>query len=120
MHNFDMKMYEINIKIDNPAVDVAVYDMINAIDFCRLSDIKLLKVIYGYGSHGKGGEIKKECLNTLRRLVRNKIIYDYIPCEKFSQSHKYYDNIVKYYPPVAIDNELQNNFGVVLIIVSKL
>lgn len=115
-----MKMYEINIKKDNPAVDVAIYDMINAIEFCRLSEIKLLKVIYGYGSHGKGGDIKKECLHTLKNLVKKNLIYDFIPGEKFSQAHKIYNKIIDYYPLILLDNELEHNFGVVLIIVSKL
>lgn len=120
MHNFYMEIRQINIKEDNPPTDVAIYEMCNAIDLCVLENIKILKVIHGYGSHGKGGDIKKECIHTLKHLVRANKIYDYIPGEKFSPLNKYYKQIVEQYPPFLLDGEVSNNFGVTIVIITRL
>ena len=40
------------------------------IELCKLEGTPLLKIITGYGSHGKGGLIKNACENKLKQLKK--------------------------------------------------
>ncbi|MBQ7307612.1 MAG: hypothetical protein IJW82_03695, partial [Clostridia bacterium] len=53
------KIKTINIKQDSPPADIAVFNLSKEIIYAKKTGIEVLKVIHGYGSHGKGGEIKK-------------------------------------------------------------
>ena len=46
--------------------------------------MKCVKIVHGYGSHGKGGKIRVEVRAYLERMKRQGRITDYIPGERFS------------------------------------
>ena len=66
---------EINIKGDGQTVSLALAQFEIEADICRQAGFPMLKVLHGYGSHGVGGEIK-----------RQGKIAGFIPCEKWLAS----------------------------------
>lgn len=77
-------MEVINIKEDNTQTDVAVSYALIEIDTRKKFGNKIFKVIHGYGSHGVGGDIKKDLHQKLKKLKKEKYIRDYIKGETFT------------------------------------
>ena len=75
---------EVNLKYDMPAADLAVRRTTYAIQNGRALGASALKLIHGYGSHGKGGRIRTEVRAYLERQKRCGQIRDFIPGERFS------------------------------------
>lgn len=75
---------EVNIKYDMPTADQAVKRTTYEIENARRTGISCVKIVHGYGSHGKGGKIRVEVRAYLERMKRQKRITDYIPGERFS------------------------------------
>lgn len=111
-----MKTKTINIKDGFPPSDVAVANMEIEIEALSFSDIKVLKVIHGYGSHGVGGDIKKLAHQRLSDLKKHNKILDFIPCEKFGEMQKHSDFIFNNFPELILDDDLKNyNSGITLV-----
>ena len=111
-----MKIETINIKDGFPPSDVAVANMEIFIDICKKTDTKVIKVIHGYGSHGVGGEIKKQAHLRLQELKKFKKIENYIPGERFGENEKHGEFILQNFPELIIDEDLKNyNSGITLI-----
>lgn len=49
----------------------------------KVSRVKVLKLIHGYGSTGRGGKIRIGIRNELATMQRRGLIKDYIPGEEF-------------------------------------
>ena len=63
---------EINLEFNKPTIDEALKNLKNAISRSNKGDCLLL--IHGYGSTGKGGDIKVSTLDFLYKLLKeNKI-----------------------------------------------
>lgn len=75
---------EVNIKYDMPTADQAVKRTTFEIENARRLGVKCVKIVHGYGSHGKGGRIRVEVRAYLERMKRQGRITDYIPGERFS------------------------------------
>ena len=75
---------EVNIKYDMPTADQAVKRTTYEIENARRTGIRCVKIVHGYGSHGKGGKIRVEVRAYLERMKRQKRIADYILGERFS------------------------------------
>ena len=111
-------MYTINIKQDSPPADVAVAQMLQEIELCKLTGHKAIKIVHGYGSHGVGGLIKQEAVKALRTLRSKKQILDFIPGEKFSTNIKYYKKLSQEYPEIILDHDLYPpNFGLTIVLI---
>lgn len=82
-----MRVLYIDVKSDNQTCLMAGAQLEIEIDACKLGGFTTLKVIHGYGSHGVGGAIKKEVHARLNRMKKDKIIRDYIPCEKWTPTN---------------------------------
>ena len=110
-------MKTINIKLDNPPVDVAVANMITELELCKLENIDIVKIIHGYGSHGVGGLIKLEAIKALKNMRNKKQILDFIPGEQFSTNNKYYKKLIELYPELILNyNTFQPNSGITIVI----
>ncbi len=112
-----MKDYiEINIKNENQTTSLALAEFLLELDRCKFSEIKLIKVITGYGSHGKGGEIKKELLSLLLKLKREKQILDFMPCNKLTKEKLH--NLCVDFPALITDTEISSyNSGITLVLI---
>lgn len=65
--NMDYKI--INLKLNYPSVDEAIANLDIELNVCKLMNVKVIKIIHGYGSHGTGGAI---CL-AVRKFLKNQI-----------------------------------------------
>lgn len=110
-------IYTINIKQGFPPADVAVAEALKEIDVQKLLGAKVIKIIHGHGSHGKGGLIKHELHKALGEYKHKKIIKDFVKGENFTPSSKYYNYIISACPEIIVDNDLRNpNFGITIIL----
>ena len=115
-----MKIETINIKKDYPPADVAVAQMEIEIERLEKSDTLALKVIHGYGSHGVGGEIKKQVHARLHQLKKQQKILDYIPAEQFGFLARQDKYILNNLPELIYDLDLGNyNNGITIVLLKK-
>lgn len=105
---------EINIKSEGQTVSLALSEFLVELDRAKFAGIKVIKVVHGYGSHGKGGEIKANFHRLLTDLKNRRKIRDFIKGEKISKnlmSGFFYD-----YPFLALDADIKNyNSGITLV-----
>ena len=112
-----MRITTIDIERGMLACDEALSKVQNEIEVLAINNqVKVLKVIHGYGSKGTGGKIKREIVLLLQTLVRQNKIKDFAPNERFTQQNEKYSKYFKLYPELLIDSDLQNlNPGITLI-----
>lgn len=109
---------EINIKSLNQTVSLALAEFLVELDRAKFSGVKVIKVITGYGSHGKGGEIKRELQNLLYKLKKENKITNYYKGETLKQED--IQNLGKISPKLILDNELSGyNSGVTIVTLSN-
>ena len=77
-YHINMRVLYIDVKSDMQTCLMAVAQLENEIDACKLGGFNVLKVIHGYGSHGVGGAIKKDIHSRLKQLKSHKKIKDYM------------------------------------------
>ena len=61
----------VNIERGRPLVATALKMMDNELARARADNVRVLTLIHGYRSSGKGGKIRTECRKVLDHLVRN-------------------------------------------------
>ena len=109
-----MQISQINIKSENQTISLAISEFLVELDRCKFNNIKLLKVITGYGSHGKGGDIKRELLKVCNKLQNDGKIKNFTPCEKLTK--EYLHGLCLSFPQLILDNEISGyNSGVILV-----
>lgn len=75
---------EIFLKEGNPTADEAFKRLRSELVRMRHRGIKIVRVIHGYGSSGRGGEIKRQMAFELELLVNDGRIESFISGEKFN------------------------------------
>ena len=75
---------EINIKRDWPTVEVAQERLRDEIAKAKRKGVKLLKLIHGYGSTGKGGVLREELRDQLAALQKSGTVKQVVYGESFS------------------------------------
>lgn len=114
-YNTSMKYKTINLKENNPTVELALALLEIEIETSRREGICCLKIIHGYGSHGVGGEIKKALKVWLIRAKHKGFIKDFVKGEQWLASETA-DKIKKLCPEVLGDPELYySNSGITII-----
>lgn len=109
-------LIEINIKSLNQTVSLALGEFLVELDRAKFAGVKVIKVITGYGSHGKGGEIKRGLEKLLNKLKREHKITDYFKGETISREDL--SNLNKLCPELILDTEITGyNSGVILVVV---
>ena len=68
----------INLKEFNQSEFQAIKELEIFIELCKKANVKAIKAIHGYGSHGKGGVISKAVLNYAKHLEKTKQIKFFI------------------------------------------
>lgn len=72
----------VNLEVNRPTVDIAIKKMKSAIATSKKNDCILF--IHGYGSTGKGGDIKIEAVKVLKTLLKIGSVSIIVPGEDFS------------------------------------
>ena len=110
-------MRTINIKEDNPNSDYAMYLLDQEIKYSKAVGNRVIVVIHGYGSHGKGGVIKQKLKEYLPNLKKNKIIEDYVLGENWGELNEVKQKICKISPDVILHENLSGiNSGVSVVL----
>ena len=110
-------IYTINIKEGFPPADVAVAEALHEIDVQKLVDTKVIKIIHGHGSHGKGWLIKQKLHKALNEYKINHKIKDYLKGENFTTSNRLYGYVLAESPDIIVDNDLRvANFGITIVL----
>lgn len=113
-----MRVLYIDVKSDMQTCLMAVAQLENEIDACKLGGFNALKVIHGYGSHGVGGAIKQEIHKRLKEMKAQKKIDDYIPCETWTQNNPKRDKAIKACNELLADSDLYMlNSGVTIVLI---
>jgi hypothetical protein len=73
----------LNLEDGMPLVEEAVDRMNMGIQELRVSGVKAVKLIHGYGSTGRGGKIRVGVRDELAAMKRKRLIKDFIPGEDF-------------------------------------
>jgi hypothetical protein len=107
----------INLEAGRPGVELALHRMNEIIDDSVRNDVKVLTLIHGYGSSGKGGVIRSECRKMLDFLKSKGQIGDYIAGEDFNRRSGSVKSLLRRYPQLATDRHLnRGNKGITLVI----
>ena len=73
----------LNVKEDMPVVSDALDRMRMGLQEMRSGRVKVVKLIHGYGSTGRGGKIRISVREELASMKRRRQIRDFIPGENF-------------------------------------
>lgn len=79
-----MDIHIVNLEQNMPSVEQARIRLEQAVRSARAKKCKVLKLIHGYGSTGKGGAIRKDVHSTLASYQRSGKIKTFVPGEEFS------------------------------------
>lgn len=109
------KIIEIDIKSLNQTVSLALGEFLVELDRAKFSNIKIIKVITGYGSHGKGGEIKRGLEQLLNKLKRENKVQDFFKGETLTKEKIV--ELSRFCPELLLDKDLNYNSGITLVII---
>lgn len=113
-----MRVLYIDVKSDMQTCLMAVAQLEIEIDACKLGGFKALKVIHGYGSHGVGGDIKKEIHKRLKQMKSQKKILEYIPCEQWTPNNPKRKMAIECCDELLADSDLRIlNSGVTIVLI---
>lgn len=113
-----MRVLYIDVKSEMQTCLMAVAELEAEIDACKLGGYSVLKVIHGYGSHGVGGAIKKAVHKKLKEMKKQKLISDFLPCEKWSQINPLREKAISYSSELLADSDLMMlNSGVTIVLI---
>ena len=107
----------INLERGRPFVEAAMKRLTGEIKAAKIEQVKVMTVIHGYGSSGKGGAIKVECRKCLDYFCSVGEIKEYIPGEEFSGRSRRVRSLLRRLPRLASNQNLdRRNPGVTLIV----
>jgi hypothetical protein len=106
----------INIEADLPTLDEARRRVIEEIRKAKREGVRVLKIIHGYGSSGKGGAL---CIGLRKSFVLRRkegVIKDFVPGEDFSIFNRTTLSMLAAAPGLRGDPDLDaTNEGVTLV-----
>ncbi len=106
-----------NIEHGLPTVDEAQKRIKDEIAAAKFGKWDCLKIIHGYGSSGRGGQIKNSLPSFLNAQMRQGNIRDYIRGEDFSIFDPITQKALLRYPELSGDSDLERcNHGITIIL----
>ncbi|MBU0946041.1 MAG: Smr/MutS family protein [Proteobacteria bacterium] len=108
----------VNLEQGLPTVEQALQRLQQEICAARLERVRLVTLIHGYGSSGKGGAIRKECRKKLDYLWRRGEIKGFIPGEEFSRRQGSTKQLLSRFPQLSDHPHLnRHNKGITIVVV---
>ena len=117
--SFPQKFYQktVNLEQGLPTVEQALRRLKQAIIAARQEHIRVLTLIHGYGSTGKGGAIRQECRKTLDYLRSKGDISEVFLGENFNRRSGAVKNLLHSFPELSRHPHLNNgNKGITLVV----
>ncbi len=84
----------LNIKTGLPLADDAINRMQSGVAIERANGTRVVRIIHGWGSSGRGGTIRERVHQELASMRARGTIIDYIPGEEFSISSEKGDRLL--------------------------
>ncbi len=107
-----------NIEKNFPTVDEALRLLNARISAAKSDGTKVIKIIHGYGSSGKGGKIRIAIRKSLNRKKKSGIIEEWIPGEDFATINEKTQQMIKKYPKLKSDLYInKRNQGISIVFV---
>jgi hypothetical protein len=107
----------INLELGRPLVERALKKLETELDEGRRQNVRVLTVIHGYGSSGKGGAIGVECRKMLEYLKGRGEITTFIPGEMFRAKSGPTRDLLRRFPLLAGNANLnKGNRGITVVV----
>lgn len=111
------KMFVVNIKENMPICEEAIKTLSAEVQKAKNRGIQILKIIHGYGSSGKGGELRWCLREYLDSMINRNIILNYLEGENLTTVSTKGNRILNQYPILRKDKDFnRKNRGVTFII----
>ncbi len=108
----------INLKENSPSVEYALAVVEIEIEKSKLENVKVIKVLHGYGSHGKGGKILLELRRMLHSCKKSGKITDFFAGDKWNIFDKQTLSALERDKSIYGDEDLnKHNPGITIIII---
>jgi len=103
----------VNLETGRPTVAEALAKLERGIETERRQGAKVLKLIHGYGSSGKGGSLRDAVRRALPALERQGLVRSHVAGEHFTKGSA----IVRQFPWLADDADVgRGNRGVTMVV----
>ena len=107
----------VNLEMGRPLVESALRKLQTELQEGRLKNMRVLTVIHGYGSSGKGGAIGAECRKVLAYLKGKGEIATFIPGEEFKRRSGPTQDLLRRFPQMDSNVNLnRGNRGITLVV----
>jgi len=107
----------VNLKRGRPFVSAAIKKLEGEVQAAKIERVRVLTIVHGYGSSGKGGAIKNECRKCLDYLCSIGEIKEFIPGEEFSRKSGRVKSLLRRFPGLSVNRNLdRHNPGVTLVV----
>ncbi|PID72566.1 MAG: hypothetical protein CSB34_01345 [Desulfobulbus propionicus] len=107
----------LNLEKGMPLVEQAMERLRNELYLASRQGVKVITLIHGYGSTGKGGSIRREIRQHLSFLHHQHRINQVIPGEEFAKKSGQGRQLIRRFPFLAEHRDLnKRNPGVTLVI----
>ena len=111
-----MSLRTFNVKADMPTLDEARRLVIHEIKRAKREKVRVLKVIHGWGSTGKGGTLCLGLRKSFKLRRKEGVIREFIPGEDFSIFNKTVLELLESVPELRGDPDLNaTNEGVTVL-----
>jgi hypothetical protein len=106
----------LNIEIGLPTLDEARRRVLEEIRRARREGARVLKIVHGYGSSGKGGALCVGLRKSFRLRRKEGVIREFIPGEDFSIFNETVQDLLEAAPGLRSDPDLNAiNSGVTIL-----
>ncbi|PIE57924.1 MAG: hypothetical protein CSA33_05515 [Desulfobulbus propionicus] len=108
----------INLEKGMPQVRQALERLRSELDSCRRQRVRVVTLIHGYGSSGKGGQIRKEVRRYLEYLLHQGEISAFVPGEQFHGHGGRGKQLLHRFPLLTQHRDYKkNNPGITLVVI---
>ena len=112
-----MELQVINLESGMPTVEMARTHMNHMLRMAKASRVKVVKLIHGYGSSGKGGAIRRDVHKTLQEKKAKGEIKAFVRGEDFSMFDADSRRIVDACPSMRKDIDYgRQNHGITVVL----
>ena len=109
-------MRTINLKREKPDLDTARKRLIAELEAARKQEQRVIKIIHGWGSSGKGGSLQVGIRKSLRLRMKEGKVRCFLPGERFSQDTNEGRELLKRHPQLRRDIDVNRaNPGITIV-----
>lgn len=107
----------LNLEHGRPTADAALRRLDVELDRAKTAGVRVVRVIHGYGSSGKGGVLRVEIRAQLERLVRAGRLRDWVPGDDYTPRSEARRRIQERCPELRdVERQDLGNAGIALVV----